>query len=161
MTPLDTLAGAELITNAARLAEAIPETLSYTTRLTQALTHLTDHTCTGSPYWRDKDTPGRRPKLYLIHGIDQACPLHGVPASGERIRTYIGCGPDNQIVAFAALAAEKRRQHLAAERDTLTATLHQTHATLRHLLTALGYDLETGQPIAPERAFSVEDLLRP
>lgn len=142
MTPLDALAAAELITVAARLAEAVPETLGYATRLGEAAARLAAHACTGAPYWRDKDAPGRRPKLYVIHGLNQACPLHGTPAPGDRIRTYVGCAPEKQRAAGAAMADEARRQ------------------ALRALLTALGYDPETGRPTAPERVTSVEDLLR-
>lgn len=160
MTPLDALAAAELITVAARLAEAVPETLGYATRLGEAAARLAAHACTGAPYWRDKDAPGRRPKLYVIHGLNQACPLHGTPAPGDRIRTYVGCAPEKQRAAGAAMADEARRQALLAEQAALSAVLCQAQPTLRALLTALGYDPETGRPTAPERVTSVEDLLR-
>ncbi len=154
------LTAAELITVAARMPDAIQETLGFVERLNQAIGHLEGQACTGVLYWRDKDTPGRMPKLYIIHGVDQSCPIHGAPKPGRRVRIYIGSDPQKQSAAFAALERETRRQRLADERTRLNDALRNGCGTLRRLLADLGYDPENGRNMRSERAYSVEELLR-
>lgn len=154
------LTAAELITVAARMPDAIQETLGFVERLNQAIERLEGQACIGALYWRDKDAPGRMPKLYIIHGVDQTCPIHGAPKPGRRVRIYIGSDSQKQSTAFAALERETRRQRLADERARLNDALRNGCGTLRRLLADLGYDPESGRSTLPERAYSVEELLR-
>lgn len=150
---------ARLIHLADHIPGIIRDTLDFLNRLDQAATHLEGHTCTGTPYWRDKDIPGKQPKLYLIHPTDQFCPLHGMPEHGERIRTYIGSDTHKQAGALAAVTDEDRRARLVTRRDTLNHKLTAAETALLHLLTELGYDPQTGKPRDRARSFTVEDLL--
>ncbi len=152
-------AAARLIALAGRMPGAVRDTLDFVDRLDQAVTRLEGHTCTGTPYWRDKDTPGRQPKLYVIHRTGAFCPLHGMPEPDERIRTYVGAGEYQQKLALASIADDARRRRLAAKRDTLNRKLAEVETVLQQLLDDLGYDPETGQPHSRERSLSVDELL--
>jgi hypothetical protein len=69
--------------------------------------------CTGVPYWRDGTGGSRaRPKLYANHGVDQACPIHGRPEPGKRLRTYVGADPEAQEEALAAIARYEQKADL-------------------------------------------------
>ncbi len=67
--------------------------------------------CTGIVYWRDNG--GDKPKLYANHSIDQACPIHGKPGPGKRLRTYVGTDPERQAEILAAM--KRRREKLDLE----------------------------------------------
>jgi hypothetical protein len=78
--------------------------------------------CTGVAYWRDKDDS--TPKLYANHGIDRACPIHGRPEAGKRLRTYVGSNPEAQREALDGIARCQKRtdledqiRRLSMERD--------------------------------------------
>lgn len=150
---------ARLIALADRMPGVIRDTLTFVDRLDRAATHLEGHTCTGSPYWRDKDEPNKQPKLYVIHPTGVFCPLHGMPKPDKRVRTYIGVDAYKQAGALAAIADEERRSRLVTRRDDLSRKLAEAEATLLHLLAELGYDPETGKPRSRERSFTVEELL--
>jgi len=152
-------AAARLISLADRMPGVIRDTLTFVDRLDRAATHLEGHTCTGTPYWRDKDKPHKQPKLYVIHPTGVFCPLHGMPQPEKRIRTYIGVDAYKQAGALAAIADEERRSRLVTRRDDLSRKLAEAEAALLHLLSELGYDPETGKPKSRERSFTVEELL--
>jgi len=79
-------------------------------------------TCTGTVHWRHpKD--GSPPMMYANHKHDQACPLHGTPAPGQRLRVYIG-----------KKAARQQAVEKAMELQTVLATLKGRQ---RHLASAL------------------------
>lgn len=155
---------AAVLTLAELLPGAVRETLDFVDRLDQAATRLEGHTCTGAPYWRDKDRPGKAPKLYVIHRTDRFCPLHGKPAARQRLRTYIGCAAPKQAHILEAIAAESRRRYLLTKRDDLSRKLAAVEATLLRLLLELGCAPETASDPAPTRdhtrSFTVEELLR-
>lgn len=64
---------------------------------------LKDTRCTGRQHWRDLRDSHKKPKLYIIHATDTACPIHGAPQQRGRIRTYIGTNPQRKQRAINAL----------------------------------------------------------
>ena len=75
----------------ATLAEnPISTRLQELDRITQKLTHLDGATCTGRVHWRDKDHPDRKPKMYVIHSIDDPCPHTSSAPSGPRASRWPG-----------------------------------------------------------------------
>lgn len=113
------------------LIESLPPALAHHTvyleDLHQALEALGSRTCTGHEHWRDKDTPGKTPKLYILHGTDQTCPLHGQPGCGGRLRIYVGNKPDK--IADALAAIEREEQRLALHRK-----LHRLDGNIDYLI---------------------------
>lgn len=65
--------------------------------------------CTGTDYWREGT------KLYANHGIDQACPIHGEPGSGKRLRVYVGMNQEAQQEALAAIARCRQKADLEVQ----------------------------------------------
>jgi hypothetical protein len=90
----------------ARIAEQLPDAIreraSGLGELQERIAYLSANSCPGVEYWRDNATS---PKLYINHGIDEACPIHGRPPSrGGRIRAYIGTDPEKQRQAREYIA---------------------------------------------------------
>jgi len=79
--------------------------------------------CTGSAHWRDANHDGRTPKLYALHRLDEACPLHGKPGSGQRLRVYIGTDPEKQNRVRAAI--ERREQKADLENQIRQIEIHR------------------------------------
>lgn len=90
--------------------------------------------CTGTVYWR---RDGGNPKLYVNHGIDQACPIHGEPAPGKRLRVYVGTDPARQQRAKEAIERAADVAALTAEAERLSEYLNQDTWALRAIVQRL------------------------
>ncbi|HUX31974.1 MAG TPA: hypothetical protein VMV78_15320, partial [Thiobacillus sp.] len=94
-------------------ADAIRRRVADLERLERDLAALDGHTCTGVEYLRRED--GKPDRLYMNHSIDQACPMHGKPSPGGRLRSYVGSDQARIEEARAALEREKTRHDLEHE----------------------------------------------
>ena len=108
-------------------------------QVTRQLDELTGWTCTGRVHWRDKDRPDKTPKMYVIHSTDQACPLHGQPEPGARLRVYVGIDEEKQEAAQAAIQAERHKRRLKERKEGLERALHRCGYHLREFYEVLGY----------------------
>jgi len=108
--------------------DAIRRRLADLARIEGELANLDGHTCTGVEYWRRE--AGKPDRLYMNHSIDQACPLHGKPSPGGRLRSYVGSDQDRIAEARAVLALERTRHDLEREAEVI-----------RHGVTSCGYYL--------------------
>ena len=120
-----------IIKIASGCAEVIRRRIAEISDLQNYLDRLNGNTCTGREWWRDKDHPTKTPKLYILHSIDQTCPLHGEPEPGKRLRVYIGSDPVNVAEARAAIERTHEKKHLEGRLDNIT-----------HGLTSCGYHLD-------------------
>ena len=126
---------------ALHLIDKLPNTLlehvAHLGDVRQRLEELDERTCTGRTHWRDKDKPGKAAKLYILHGTNQVCPIHGKPKPDGRIRVYIGNKPDKMSDAQAAIERETARQNLQQDLHRLHGkinyTIHQVKAVYRVL----------------------------
>lgn len=116
----------------------------------QRLERLDGKTCTGHAHWRDKNAPGKTRKLYILHGIDQACPTHGKPKPNTRTRVYVGNKPDRISEALAAIEREEERLELQQDLNRLMGKVNRViwdvrslYRTLDHLPPTLEEDLAT------------------
>jgi hypothetical protein len=66
--------------------------------------------CTGVAYWRDRSSGEVPAKMYANHSVDGACPLHGSPQVGKRLRVYIGTDASAQAAVLVAM--ERRREKM-------------------------------------------------
>ena len=115
--------------------------------LQDELDALDGTTCTGREWWRDKDHATKTPKLYILHSIDKACPLHGDPSPGGRLRCYVGSDPAKIDEARAAMAREQKRRDLERELSRLRGGLASCGYHLRAFYDLLGYVVGAdGQP---------------
>jgi hypothetical protein len=105
----------------------------------EALNRLAGQTCTGRVYWRDGNAPGKTPKMIIIHGIGQACPLHGAPETGERLRIYVGVDKERQESAIAAIQNEKERCKLELRKEGIEHALRRCGHNLCQSYECLGY----------------------
>ena len=117
-----------VLTMASGAADAIRQRVTDLERIEGDLAHLDGRTCTGVEYWR-RET-GKPDRLYMNHSVDAACPMHGNPAPGARVRSYVGSDPDRIAEAREALAREKTRHDLEQEAQAI-----------RHGLASCGYSL--------------------
>jgi len=109
---------------------------------------LDGRTCTGREWWRDKNHATKTPKLYILHSIDQVCPLHGEPEAGGRLRCYVGSDSGKIAEARAAMAREQRRRDLERELSRLRGGLASCGRYLQSLYGILGYTVDgDGRPI--------------
>ena len=109
-------------------ADAIRQRVADLERIEGDLAALDGHTCTGVEYWRRED--GKPDRLYMNHSVDQACPMHGKPSPGGRLRSYVGSDQARIEEARAALERERTRHDLESEAQAA-----------RHGLAACGYHL--------------------
>lgn len=139
--PNDKLKPIDNLTYARNLIKFLPQALNHYTAdmptIRQSLQQLRARTCTGHAHWRDKDKPGKTAKLYILHGTDQTCPVHGRPPRGERTRHYVGNKPDKISEALAAIEREAERTELRRKLDTLEGTIsyltYQLQSLYRYL----------------------------
>lgn len=126
------------------LAEQCADAIRWRTQeiphLQTALNELNGSTCTGWEIWRDRDHPTKSPKLYIFHRTGTTCPLHGAPKNGEgRLRTYIGCDPDNIAEAQAAIARRAEKQELEARLNKIRCGLSSCSYHLDKFFASLNY----------------------
>ena len=92
--------------------------------------------CNGTPTWRDAGHSTRSPKLYIVHGVGRACPIHGQPDAGRRIRTYVGCDEERIAKALAAVERHERVETLRERAKRIKARLDRAY---QHILSAEHY----------------------
>lgn len=100
------------------------------THLQTELDRLANVHCTGKAHWRDTNNSNKTPKLYVIHGTNSVCPIHGTPEPGSRIRSYIGSNPEKITRAQDAM----RRCDITVQ---LTKEYNHLSRKLRHGLSAI------------------------
>jgi len=137
MTPTDQL------NYALRLIRDLPNALTLHIapmgQIRQRLEELEGRTCTGNVHWRDNNTPGKTAKLYVLHGIDQDCPIHGQPSQGERIRSYIGNKPDKISDALAAIERNTERRKLQRDLKYFQETISRVAYRIKNIYWILGH----------------------
>ena len=131
-----------LLRLAAGCEAAIRERYDDLTTLRAELDALDGRTCVGREWWRDSGHPTKVAKLYILHSIDQACPIHGKPEPGGRLRVYVGSDRGRVVEARAAMGRETRRRELAASARDVEQGLSSCGHYLRRLYRELGYALE-------------------
>lgn len=135
----------KLIQAAYKAPEAFDHAFLEVVEIKEKLTQIDGNTCTGKAYWRDEDHPTRAPKLYVNHGIDEACPMHGEPDPGKRIRTYVGADEHAIEEALAAMEREKERQRLTQRLERLQRGIIAAHSSMGHALRYVGWQIRDGQ----------------
>lgn len=95
-------------------------------------------TCTGWVIWRDSKQE-HAAKMIIHHSIGQACPLHGQPGPGKRLRSYIGTDPCKQTRADKAIEDEEKRAKLQRAYNELASKLHTAGYALCEFYRALDY----------------------
>jgi len=135
---------------AAGCTDALQERLDAHQELTGKLAALDGATCTGNEWWRDKAHPTKTPKLYILHSVNAACPLHGEPSPGGRLRVYVGSDPAKIEAAREAIAREETRQEWERELAGIQRGLSSCAYYLRSFYGELGYTIgdvgDGGQP---------------
>ncbi len=111
--------------------------------VTQQIDALDGKTCTGHIWWRDKKKLDKPNKMYINHNMNQACPLHGTPEKGKRIRVYIGTDPNKQKAAEIDLDAEARLVKLGQTRRTLESALSRATSRLQDYYRTLQFTCPT------------------
>lgn len=145
------------LTYALHLIDKLPQALLHHVAPLDAIRERLDvlegRTCTGHAHWRDKNAPGKTPKLYILHRTDQTCPVHGKPVLGQRNRSYVGNKPDRIADALAALERNTERLDLQRQHERLQNSISRTVYQLKNLYRILHhYPPEPGQdpqPIPP------------
>ncbi len=126
-----------------QLPDAVLQSVSTLGQIKQRLEQLEGRTCTGHVHWRDKDTPGKTAKLYILHGTDEPCPLHGQPDPGKRLRTYIGNKPERIARAKGALDLYGERRQKLQELLRLHSILDRILYVARYMFTTLHLPIPT------------------
>ena len=133
-------------TNASVLAQQLVPALSHRfAQLRDTCDALADTppACTGVAYWRNDAGAA---KLYFNHGIDVACPVHGTPPPGKRLRSYIGTNRQHQLDALdRANNAETIRTltaRLTKQRTQITAALTLLEQAFERLGYGIDYSLD-------------------
>jgi len=109
-----------------RLTLAVATAVQELDGIERELLALEDKTCNGTVYWR-ASSDGSAPMMYANHKHDQTCPLHGTPAPGRRLRTYIGKKPYRQDKATTAMELHRQRTRLLHRQRALTYALDTTN----------------------------------
>ena len=141
-----------LVNMAGGCVEVVRERFGDLSRLGAELEALDGATCNGREYWRDLDHVTRQAKLYILHSIDQACPLHGDPPPGERLRVYVGSDPGKVEEAREAIARDEYRRELQAELEQARRGLATCTYYLHSFYGRLGYTVgDDGRPLRGDR----------
>lgn len=114
----------KLLTLAEQAPSAAETLIEELYSLEREIAEFGETTCTGKEHWRDRDCETKSPKLYIIHAINQACPLHGKPNRNSRIRTYVGTKPQAITEAKTALARARILAKLQREEFQLNRRLN-------------------------------------
>ena len=139
--------GDRLLNLAAACVEAIRRRLHDLTHLQEELEALRGNTCMGREYWRAKHHPTRMAKLYILHSIDQVCPIHGTPQLGTRLRVYIGSDPYKIAEAREYIRRLQKWWNLERQIEALQRSLSSCEDLLRSFYDALDYTVgNSGHP---------------
>lgn len=103
--------------------------------LEEQIAELEPRACNGTEYWRDSDSP----KLYVIHSIGKACPVHGQPDPGDRVRSYIGTKPDRIEAAQEAMRNANRLEIARRRHNQLASTLRMVERDIEAFLRRLDH----------------------
>lgn len=138
-----------------QIAQALPGAIAERSQaLHQMQAHLDDLTqrsCNGTEYWRNKDHPTREPKMYVNHGLDQVCNVHGKPSPGDRLRVYVGSDPDKQTETRQLMENEKERQVIHRQVAQLERALNRLDWRMGQLFESVGYTYpDNGQVPEPD-----------
>lgn len=125
------------------LPPVITERVGKMDHIQQGLDELDGRTCTGNVHWRDKDTPGKTAKLYILHRTDRSCPIHGRPSPGGRMRSYVGNKPDKISDALAAIERERERRDLQRELHTLQEIIGRASFRIKNIYWVLHYTVRS------------------
>lgn len=126
----------ELIQN---LPAALKHRLVELDELQHQIAELDGTTCTGSEHWRGKATRTTARKLYILHGIDRTCPIHGAPATGKRLRCYVGTKQGNIDRARAAIKRHRQQRELLNQLAKHGEVLKRTLYTIKNIYWRLDY----------------------
>jgi len=127
------------LTLAEQCAAAIRWRTQEIPHLETALADLDGNTCNGWEIWRDRTHPTKSPKLYVFHRTGETCPLHGASEDGGRLRTYIGCDPDNIAEAQAAMMRHIEKQNVEAQLSKIKYGLFSCGHYLDQFFASLDY----------------------
>jgi len=146
----------QILQHASQLPQALEATRILAEMLNNQLLKLTNNRCNGSEHWRDANANHRKPKLYIIHPQDCACPIHGQPEPGKRIRTYVGTDPAKIEGAQEAIARNRHYNNTLRELQDLHRRMRHAHSHIQRARHGLGLtppdDPDTKTPPAPLRA---------
>jgi hypothetical protein len=137
-----------LLDLAAMCETAIQDCANELTWLQAGLKDLDSQTCTGREWWRDRGHPTREEKLYILHSVGAACPVHGKPEPGGRLRVYVGNDFERIKEARQAIAREVQRQEMEARAQQIRHGLASCGYHFRAIFGLLGYKVgdTSGQP---------------
>ena len=134
-------------------ASQLPQALDFARTNCQicnvTVERLTNDHCTGAEHWRDAHTDHRKPKLYIIHPLNVACPIHGNPEPGKRIRTYIGTDPAKIAAAQEALTRHRHYKNAFRELQELHRCIHRAHVSIKEAWFALGLNPPNPDDLQP------------
>jgi hypothetical protein len=108
-------------------------------QVAKALDRFTGWTCSGRVHWRDRNAPGKTPKMVIIHSIDQVCPLHGAPEAGKRLRIYVGTDEERQKAAISAMQGEEEKRRVEQCKESVERALRRGGHNLCRFYECLGY----------------------
>jgi len=128
-----------LLDMAAMCETAIQDCVNELTSLQAGLEELGGQTCTGREWWRDRGHLTRESKMYILHSVDAACPVHGKPEPGKRLRVYIGRDRERINEAREAIAREVQRQEMETRAQEIRHGLASCGYYLRQFYGQLGY----------------------
>ena len=128
-----------LLDMAAMCETAIQDRVNELASLEAGLKELDGQTCTGREWWRDRGHPTRESKMYVLHSVNAACPVHGKPEPGKRLRVYVGNNRERIKEARAAIAREAQRQEMETQAQQIRQGLASCGYYLRQFYGQLGY----------------------
>lgn len=131
------------------LPRAITHRLVDLPALQEELAELDQNSCTGNTHWRDTNKEGRARKLYILHGTNQHCPLHGHPEPGERIRVYIGADPARILEALSNIERQCKRSKLQENLLRHKNLIRRALSNIRNIYYALDYQVSQTDPGIP------------
>jgi len=127
-----------LFHHASQLPQALDDARQHCEEIDNLLLDLVNNRCTGSEHWRDANTDGKKAKLYIIHPLTHACPIHGIPEPGKRIRTYVGSNPAKIEAAREAVTRNRHYNNAIRELLRIHRALKRAHYDIRQAWDELG-----------------------
>lgn len=140
--------------HASQLPQALDDARQKCEKLSNLLLELANNHCTGTEHWRDANADHRKPKLYIIHPLNQPCPIHGDPKPGKRIRTYIGTDPTKIEEAQQAIARHRHYENAFRELQYWHQHIKHAAGNIRQAWIELGLT-----PPAPPLIQTLEDFV--